>query len=231
MKMLRSVGFACMREARPKFFISRRTGKERLTQGSQVKAGATHQENALMARFDLFNLFRGGARPIRSREIDLRRNEIYQVVGNAIAFWQWNLRGRDLDLLIDLNRVAVDDLSTQTQGQLDSQRALAGSGRADNRNNAGSADILSAVSRGSFGSAGHPREMISRIAITSQMTTSSRIAPVICARDKRMRKTVTETHLASEYLPLANVYFFTALARRTLPSLSSFVPVVVTLAS
>jgi len=44
---------------------------------------------------------------------------------NAFAFLEGDFRGRDLDLLVDLNGVAVDDLAVECQRDFDRERAFA----------------------------------------------------------------------------------------------------------
>src|SRR5207253_4551484 len=95
----------------------------------------------------------------------------------ASAFCERHLRRGDLNLLVNLNGVTVDDFAAQTQRQLDSQRALAGSGRPNDGDDAGSAGVPPAffLQLKVFVGMTHPREMISRITIPSQMMASNRI--------------------------------------------------------
>ena len=98
----------------------------------------------------------------------------------ASAFCERHLRRGDLNPLVNLNGVTVDDFAAKTQRQLDSQRALAGRGRTNDGDD-GCAGILPGFFLYLKVVVGmnHPREMISRIAMTSQIMTSSRMAPII----------------------------------------------------
>src|SRR5256885_2183889 len=93
------------------------------------------------------------------------------MVRNAAAFVNRNLGRGDLDSLINLNRIAVNDLAAQRERDFNSECALARRSWSDD------GDDVSII---------HPRAMISRIAITSQMTNSNTIAPMIWLREKRM---------------------------------------------
>jgi hypothetical protein len=50
---------------------------------------------------------------------------------NAATLIERHLRGRDFNLLINLDGIAVDDLAAETQGYFNPQVALARGGRAD----------------------------------------------------------------------------------------------------
>jgi hypothetical protein len=66
------------------------------------------------------------------------------VVRDAASLCDWHFRGRDLNALVNLNRIAIDDFPAETEGQLDSERALPGSRRANDGDDAGIADVPSA---------------------------------------------------------------------------------------
>jgi len=123
-EMFGAAGFAYSRQALTQLLVSRRTGKEWLAQSSQVKAGTTDQEHDVAARFDLFNLFASRSGPVSSSEINLWRNEVQQVMWNSAPFGDGHFCSRDLNVLIDLNRIAVDDLATQAQGEFNAQLAF-----------------------------------------------------------------------------------------------------------
>lgn len=132
--MLRPAAFSNLRQTRAKFFISARTGEERPAQRAQVKASAANQEDPLVARFDFFNFVDCGTRPIGGRKSLMRRHKIDQMVWNAATLLERHLGRSDLDLLVNLNGIAVDNLAAETERQFDSQTAFAGSGRSDDRN-------------------------------------------------------------------------------------------------
>ena len=53
---------------------------------------------------------------------------------NAFAFFEWDLGGCDLDFLVDLDRVAVDDLAVELECDFDSECAFSGGSGPDDRN-------------------------------------------------------------------------------------------------
>src|SRR2546426_11341896 len=103
------------------------------------------------------------------------------MMGYASALRQRNFRGGDLNFLVNLHGVTVDDFSAEMQGQFDSQRALAGSRRSNDSDDAGSAGVPPAFQTLIVRCVGmtHRREMISRIVMTSQMMESNRMVPII----------------------------------------------------
>jgi hypothetical protein len=50
---------------------------------------------------------------------------------DALAFFEWNFRGRYLNLFVDLDRITVDYLAVNLQRDIDYQRAFAGGCWAD----------------------------------------------------------------------------------------------------
>src|SRR5947207_14487058 len=92
-----------------------------------------------------------------------------------------DFRCRYLNALIDLNGVAVHNLAAEAQRQRDSQFTFTGSCGTNDSDDEWSADILSAFFNRvvEFDRFAHPREMISRIAITIQMSTSRTIPATI----------------------------------------------------
>ena len=73
--------------------------------------------------------------------------------------------------------------------------------------------------------------MIKRIAITSQMTASNRMAPMIWLREKRMNVISRASGYGELYFPSEKTYVLVPLADFTFPLSSSSVPVVETLRS
>src|SRR6266567_1316568 len=115
---------------------------------------------------------------------------------HAAALSERNLRRGNLNPPVNLHGVTVDDFSAETQRQLDSQRALAGSSRSNDSDDAGSAGVPPAffLQLKDFVGMTHPREMISRITIPSQMITSRMIAPMIWFREKRMDRSIYDLY-------------------------------------
>jgi hypothetical protein len=60
--------------------------------------------------------------------VDLRRDEVDQVMRNAFALFERDFGCGDLDLFVDLYGVAVDDLAVERERYFDSECAFAGCG-------------------------------------------------------------------------------------------------------
>ena len=104
-----------------------------MAQRAQVETRAADEQWNAAAVFDLFDLFCCFAGPFAGGVIDIRRDEIDQVMRDAFAFVERNFRCGYLDLLVDLDRVAVDDLAVELQRDFNSESALAGRGWTDDR--------------------------------------------------------------------------------------------------
>src|SRR6185503_11069454 len=116
MKMFGAVTFADGRKAATQIFISRRTGKKRAAQGPKIKAGAACKNRQIVALFDLVNLCGGFSRPITGCVIDMRRNEVDQVMRHSTAFVRWNFCGSNLNPLVYLDRITIDDFAVEFEG-------------------------------------------------------------------------------------------------------------------
>ena len=103
MKMFGPAPFANPIKPLAQFLIGWRTGKERLAQRAQVETCAADQYRHSAAVFHVFNRLRGLARPLAGSVVDLRRHEIDQVMGDALAFLERNLGSSDLNALVNLN--------------------------------------------------------------------------------------------------------------------------------
>lgn len=86
----------------------------------------------------------------------------------AFAFGEWNLRGCDFDFLVNLNGVAVDDLAVEFECDLNTERALAGSRRPDDRDDWRFSFVRT-----------HVREDSTRKIATAQMSASNSRPPII----------------------------------------------------
>src|SRR5437870_6488882 len=103
---------------------------------------------------------------------------------NPFPLFDGNFRGGDLDLLINLNRVAVNYLAAQMQRDFNSQSALTGgcwTDDCDDTGNAGESPALLILVLA------HARENIMRKRITAQSTARRMMAPMIWLREKRIR--------------------------------------------
>src|SRR4029079_14847518 len=95
--------------------------KQRLPQRSKVKSGAADENGNLAARFDLSDLCRRTPCPIRRRIIYLGRNVTDKMVRHAAHFFDSGFCRRDLDLLVNLDRITVDNLTSDAQRKLDTE--------------------------------------------------------------------------------------------------------------
>src|SRR5829696_5400417 len=102
--------FAASGETLAKRFIGWWTYEQWLPQRTQIETCTADEQWHATAAFDLFDLLCSFARPFAGRVVDVWRDEIDQVMRNAFAFVEWHFSGGDLDLVIDLDGVAVDDL-------------------------------------------------------------------------------------------------------------------------
>src|SRR5581483_3205422 len=113
---------------------------------------------------------------------------------DTAALFEWNFRCGNLNLLIDLNGIAVDDFAVEMQRNLNSEFTLAGSCWSDDRDDVAQIGNLRFIgwltacrSVWRFFRHGKATQisnlcycpMISRIRITSQMTRSKPSAPMI----------------------------------------------------
>ena len=105
--------------------------EEWLADGAEVETGAADEEWNTAAAFDLFDLVCSFASPFAGGVVDVRRDKIDQVMRDAFAFLEWDFRGGYLDLFIDLDRITVDDLAVEVQGDFDSESAFAGGSGTD----------------------------------------------------------------------------------------------------
>src|ERR1041384_4744569 len=104
---------------------------------------------------------------------------------HAAPFCKRHFGRGDLDLAIDLHRIAIDNLARESQRECDAEFALARSGRADD----GDDRLLWRWV------CCHVLCSSKRRMMTSQMTTSSTNAPASCLREKRIRSLKAETRL------------------------------------
>src|SRR6266404_9600869 len=133
MKVFHSAPFPDLVKPTTKRFVRLRTWEKWSAQGAQVKSRAADKYWYSTALFYLFN-FRGGfTRPFARSVIHFWWDEIDKVMQHAASFLVWNLRCGYLDSLIYLDGIAIDNFAAETQRDFNSKRALAGSGRANDR--------------------------------------------------------------------------------------------------
>ena len=73
------------------------------------------------------------ARVPRRRVLLGRIGDVDQVMRDAALLGERHLVGADVEAAVDRGRIAVDDLAAEAAGQRDAERALAGRGRAEDR--------------------------------------------------------------------------------------------------
>src|SRR5689334_18087967 len=122
--MFRAAAFAQTNETAAQPCVRRRRFEEGLAQGTQVEARAADEERRAAARFYLFNLRERVARPVGGGVVALGRDEVDEVMRDSTSLRGRDFRRGDLDLPVDLDGVAVDDLSIKTQGERDAEVAL-----------------------------------------------------------------------------------------------------------
>ena len=119
-----SVLFANAVEALAKRIVSWGTYEQGLTERSQVKTGAADEYRDATTAFNLFDLIRRLACPLAGGVVDVGRNKVDQMVGNSLALLEGHFSGRDLDLLIDLDRIAIDNLAVDFEGNFNPESAF-----------------------------------------------------------------------------------------------------------
>ena len=96
-----------------------------MSQGSQIETGATDEQRYATAPFDLLDLQCRFAGPFAGGVVNLRRDEVDQVVRDALALVERHFGSSDLDLFVDLEGVAVNDFAIEFEGDFDSECAFA----------------------------------------------------------------------------------------------------------
>ena len=117
--------FAASGETPAQRFVSWWTSKQWLPQRTQIKTCAANEQRYATATFDLVDLLRRFTGPFAGGVVDVWRDEINQVMRDAFAFVEWHFSGGDLNLFIDLDGIAVDDLAVELEGDFDSECAFA----------------------------------------------------------------------------------------------------------
>ena len=103
--------FAAPSETLAQRFVRWWTDEERLSQRSQIETRSPHKQRNTTAAFDFFDPLCRFAGPFARRVVDVRGDEIDQMMRDALALVERYLSGGDLDFFVDLDGVAVDDLA------------------------------------------------------------------------------------------------------------------------
>src|SRR6476469_5808226 len=101
--MLASMHFMDRPQSLPQRDICRGTLKERMSQRPEVKSRTAHKDWHFAPGFDLDDLLRRIASPIRGRIVDVWIHIIDQVMRHATRLFDGWLCGGDLDALVDLD--------------------------------------------------------------------------------------------------------------------------------
>src|SRR5690349_19460766 len=105
--------FAASGETLAQRFVSRWTYKKRLSQRAQVETCAADEQRHTTAAFDFLDLLRRLASPFAGGVVDVRRDEVDQVMRDALALVERHFGSGDLNLFVDLDGIAVDDLAVE----------------------------------------------------------------------------------------------------------------------
>ena len=100
-----------------------------LEQGAQVKPGAGRENRQSCPTAQAVEDVDCLPPVIAGREYLVRLDEVDQMVGNATLFGRRNFRGADVEMAVDLGRVAGQDFAAKLLRQANSERGFAGSRR------------------------------------------------------------------------------------------------------
>src|SRR5688500_17820907 len=117
--------FAAFGETLAQRFVSWWTRKKWLPQGAQIETRSPYKQRNTSAAFDFIDLLCRFARPFAGGVVDVRRDEIDQMMWDAFALLERHFGGGNLDLFVDLDGVAVDDFAVELEGDFDPECAFA----------------------------------------------------------------------------------------------------------
>ena len=176
------------RSSRARSAVSRLgPGKQPADQRAVVEAGAADENRQLAARGDVADRRRRFARVARRRVLLGRIGDVDQMVRNALLLGERHLVGADVEAAIHGGRVAADDFAVEAARERDAERALAGRGRADDRDERGTSE-RSGASRASA----RERTASSRTGERDEQQTAARAAASGTAGSRRARIFVEE---------------------------------------
>ena len=117
--------FAASSETLAQRFVSWWTSKKGLSERSQVETCAADEQRHTSTAFDFLDLLRRFAGPFAGGVVDVRRDEIDQMMRGAFALFERHFSGGDLDLFVDLDGVAVNDFAVELESDFDPECAFA----------------------------------------------------------------------------------------------------------
>lgn len=115
--------------------IGARTVKQRFAKRSEIKARSTDEDRNSAARFDLNDLSGRISCPIGRSIVHIGIDVVDKMMRNASFFLFARFSRRYLNALVDLYRIAIDDLAAYAQCKFYAEYGLAGGRRARDRIN------------------------------------------------------------------------------------------------
>jgi hypothetical protein len=135
MEVLRAPPFSNLGQSLPEFWIGRRAGKERLSKGSKIKSGPAYENRSSAPAFNFPDLLQSVLRPLPGCVGRFGWGHVNQVMRNAPHLFRGYLCCGDSDPLVNLYRIAINDLAIQSKGNFNTQRAFTRGRRTHYRNN------------------------------------------------------------------------------------------------
>jgi hypothetical protein len=124
--------------------VSSRSFKERFHQCAQIESRSADKYCRITTSFHFFDGLARETSVVARGEVFYRLDNVYQVMGHAVALRFRDLGGGDVDTPVNLNGIQINDLAVACQGQPDAKVALTGgSGSYDYRNNLPCAGLAS----------------------------------------------------------------------------------------
>ena len=120
-------------QAGPQRLVAGRSFEQPLQQRPQVEAGPPRHDRKPPARPDPRDRRARQARVVGGGEAGVRLDDVDQVVRHARPLRGRRLGAADVEPAVDLEAVAGDDLARVLAGEAQRERALAGGGRSDDR--------------------------------------------------------------------------------------------------
>jgi len=114
--------------------IARRTGEQSVQQRPKVEPGPASHHRYVVTCGNFTECVRCPTRELARSEDFVRINNVDEVVRDAAPLCQRHLGCPNVKMAIDLQRITIDDFALKGQGNTKGQVALAGTCRADNRN-------------------------------------------------------------------------------------------------
>jgi hypothetical protein len=141
---------------------------ESFEQSAKIKAGACSKDGELTAPADIFQGIERAAAIFAGSEYFLRLHQINEVMRDSTPFGWRHFRGPDIEVPVDLRRVADKNFAAEVLGKFDTQGGFAGSGRPEDYQEPGEV--------------AHPENFQYRSKRISKTTAANSRAPATCAR-------------------------------------------------